>query len=63
RTANRTGYYPIDNKGYSLHSLGQTDLCGRRELKRWAVNYQTHRVIMCGTNGIKFDNWNNNECN
>jgi hypothetical protein len=53
RTANPTGYYPIDNKGYPLNPLGRTGLCGRGKLKRWAVNYQTHLVIMCGTNEMK----------
>jgi hypothetical protein len=53
RTANPTGYYPIDNKGYPLNPLGRTGLCGRGELKRWGVNYQTHIVIMCGTNEMK----------
>jgi len=53
RTANPAGHYPIDNKGYPLNPLGRTGLCGRGELKRWAVNYQTHLVIMCGTNEIK----------
>ena len=53
RTANPTGYYPIDNKGYPLNPLGRTGLCGRGELKRWAVNYQNHLVIMCGTNEMK----------
>jgi len=52
RTANPTGSYPIDNKGYPLNPLGRTGLSGRGELKRWAVNYQTHLVIMCGTNEI-----------
>jgi hypothetical protein len=52
RTANPTGHYLINNKGYPLNPLGRTGLCGRGELKRWAVNYQTHIVIMCGTNEI-----------
>ncbi|CAF0981441.1 unnamed protein product [Rotaria sordida] len=53
RTANPIGYYPIDKKGYPLNPLGRTGLCGRGKLKYWAVNYQTHLVIMCGTNEIK----------
>jgi hypothetical protein len=53
RTANPTGHYPIDQKGYPLNPLGRTGLSGRGELKRWAVNYQTHLVIMCGTNEMK----------
>jgi hypothetical protein len=53
RTANPTGSYPIDDKGYPLNPLGRTGLCGRGELKRWGVIYQTHLVIMCGTNEIK----------
>jgi hypothetical protein len=36
-----------------LNPLGRTGLCGRGELKRWAVNYKIHLVIMCGTNKMK----------
>ncbi|CAF4103900.1 unnamed protein product [Rotaria magnacalcarata] len=53
RTANPIGSYVIDTKGYPLNPLGRTGLCGRGDLKRWAVNYQTHLVIMCSTNEIK----------
>ncbi|CAF1577174.1 unnamed protein product [Rotaria sp. Silwood1] len=53
RTANPIGYYLIDKNGYPLNPLGRTGLYGRGELKRWAVNYQIHLVIMCGTNEIK----------
>lgn len=53
RTANPIGHYPIDSRGYPLNPLGRTGLRGRGILKRWAVNYQTHLVIMCGTNQIK----------
>ena len=53
RTANPMGHYPVDNRGYPLNPLGRTGLRGRGILKRWAVNYQTHLVIMCGTNQIK----------
>ena len=53
RTANPSGFYRIDDKGYPLNPLGRTGLSGRGELKRWGVNYQTHLVIMCGTNKIK----------
>ncbi|CAF4656996.1 unnamed protein product, partial [Rotaria sp. Silwood2] len=35
---------------YPLNPLGRTGSCGRGELKRWTVNYQTHLVIMCSTN-------------
>lgn len=53
RTANPLGHYPIDDQGYPLNPLGRTGLQGRGILKRWAVNYQTHLVIMCGTNEMK----------
>ncbi len=53
RTANPTDHYPIDRNGYPLNPLGRTGLSGRGELKRWGVNYQTHLVIMCGTNEMK----------
>ncbi|CAF1215097.1 unnamed protein product [Adineta steineri] len=53
RTASPVGSYRIDNKGYPLNPLGRTGLRGRGLLNRWAVNYLTHLVIMCGTNEIK----------
>ena len=53
RTANPLGHYPIDDRGHPLNPLGRTGLQGRGMLKRWAVNYQTHLVIMCGTNQMK----------
>ena len=53
RTANPTGYYSLDNQGYPLNPLGRTGLRGRGKLNRWAVNYQLHLVIMCGTNQMK----------
>lgn len=53
RTANPVGHYSIDQNGYPLNPLGRTGLCGRGVLQRWAVNYQTHLVIMCGTNEMK----------
>ncbi|UJR09912.1 hypothetical protein I4U23_014134 [Adineta vaga] len=53
RTANPFGHYSIDQKGYPLNPLGRTGLCGRGILKRWGVNYQTHLVIMYGTNEMK----------
>ena len=53
RTANPVGDYPIDGDGYPLNPLGRTGLSGRGELPRWAVNYQTHLVILMGTNEMK----------
>lgn len=55
RTANPTGRYEIDPKGYPLNPLGRTGIHGRGILPHWGVNYQTHLVIMCGTNETKFD--------
>ncbi|CAF1450787.1 unnamed protein product [Adineta ricciae] len=55
RTANPTGRYEIDQKGYPLNPLGRTGIRGRGILPHWGVNYQTHLVIMCGTNETKFD--------
>jgi hypothetical protein len=53
RTANPVGDYPIDAHGYPLNPLGRTGLSGRGELRRWAVNYQTHLVILIGTSEMK----------
>lgn len=52
RTANPSGRYLIDAHGYPLNPLGRTGLVGRGQLPRWAVNYQTHLVIMLGTNEL-----------
>ena len=53
RTANPTGHYTIDTQGYPLNPFGRTGLRGRGILPRWAVNYRTHIVLMCGTNETK----------
>ena len=49
RTANPAGHYLVDSNGFPLNPLGRTGLAGRGILRRWAVNYQVHLVIMIST--------------